>query len=358
MAEKINGRVAFADLLRVFASLAVIVCHLAGQQISAVAVGSSSWQIFNLYDGLVRWCVPVFVMLSGMFMLDTKKSLPLSKLLFHNCLRLLICLLFWGGIYAVVGYCLSGGHFTWAGLGRAILNALGGDTHYHLWFLYMILGLYLVTPILRAFCRGAGRGDFYWFFFLTFLFAFALPTAFKLWPRAGFMPTLQLWYERLDIQLVMGYVGYYVAGWYLREYTISRLSEALIYVLGIIGATVTVWGTSVLSHSAGKLVETLYSFFSPNVALFSAAIVVLFRYVLGVSEERSRRQRLGGVARVTFGIYLVHDLFLILLNLLGITPLSFAPVASVPLLSMLVFLCSFALAWLISWLPFIGRWLT
>lgn len=358
MAEKINGRLAYADLLRVFASFAVIVCHLASRQISAVAVGSPSWQIFNLYNGLVRWCVPVFVMLSGMFMLDTKKSLPIPKLLFHNCLRILICLMFWGGVYAVVEYCAAGGAFTWAGLGRAVLNALQGNTRYHLWFLYMILGLYLITPILRAFCRGAGRSDFHWFFFITFLFALALPTAFKLWPQADFVPVLRLWYERLDIQLVMGYVGYYVAGWYLREYTLSRLSEALIYVFGIVGATVTVWGTSVLSHSAGRLVETLYSFFSPNVAAFSTAIVVLFRYVLGVSEERSRRQRLGGVARVTFGIYLVHDLFLTLLDLLGITVLSFAPVASIPLLSMLVFLCSFAVAWIISWLPFVGRWLT
>ena len=47
-----------------------------------------------------------------------------------------------------------------------------------------------------------------------------------------------------------------------------------------------------------------------------------------------------------------------LLNILGITVLSFAPVASIPLLSMLVFLCSLAVAWLIHWLPFIGRWLT
>ena len=59
MAEKINGRLAYADLLRVFASLAVIVCHLASRQISAVAVGSQNWQVFNLYNGLARWCVPV-----------------------------------------------------------------------------------------------------------------------------------------------------------------------------------------------------------------------------------------------------------------------------------------------------------
>ena len=88
------------------------------------------------------------------------------------------------------------------------------------------------------------------------------------------------------------------------------------------------------------------------------AVVFLLRYVLGVSEERSRRQRLSGVARISFGIYLVHDLFIMLLRFWGITTLTFSPVASVPILTAVVFLCSFAVAWLISKIPFVGRWLT
>ena len=356
MAQKIDGRLAYADLLRAFATLAVILLHLAGSQMGAVAAGSAAWRTFNLYDGLVRWCVPVFVMLSGMFMLDTKRSLPLTKLLFHNCLRVLVCLLLWSGIYAVASYMLAGGRFSWEGLWRSILSALRGNTHYHLWFLYMILGLYLITPILRAFCDGANRGDFHWFFLLCFLFASLLPTAFQLWPNST--AVLRVWYERLDIRLVMGYVGYYVAGYYLREFVIGRITEAVIYILGVLGAVVTVWGTAVLSRQAGGLVDVFYGYFSPNVCAFSVAIVVLFRYVLGVSEERSRRQRLSGVARISFGIYLVHDLFIMLLRFFGINTLTFSPVASVPILTAVVFLCSFAVAWLISKMPCVGKWLT
>lgn len=355
MAEKINGRVAYADLLRSFATIAVIILHLAGSQMANVAVGSHAWQVFNLYDGLVRWCVPVFVMLSGMFMLDSKHSLPLSKLFFHNCLRIVLCLMFWGAVYALVDYWLAG-VFSWQGLWRAMLNALRGNTHYHLWFCYMILGLYLVTPCLRALVRGASRADLHYFLLLCFLFASLLPMAFQVWPNAT--APLHTWYDRMQIKLVLGYVGYYVAGYYLREYTIGRITEAVIYVLGVLGAVVTVWGTRTLSLWAGKLDQTLYDYFAPNVVVFSVAVVVLFRYVLGVSEERSRRQRLSHVAGIAFGIYLVHDLFIILLRDLGLTTLSFAPVASVPVLTAAVFLLSFALAWLIHHIPFLGKWLT
>ncbi len=355
MAEKINGRVAYADLLRVFAMLAVIVLRLAGSAVSGIAVSTHAWQVLNIYDGLTRWCVPVFVMLSGMFLLDPKHPLPLPKLFLHNALRLFICVLFWGGLYAVVGYWAAGGRFTWAGLWGAIAAAFRGELRYHLWFLYIFLGLYLVTPILRAFVRGASRGDLHYFLILCLIFTSLLPLLFRFYPDST--ATLQLWYDRLEVRLVLGYVGYFVAGYYLKAYTISRLTEAAAYILGVLGAIVTVWGTSALSRSAGRFVDLLYDFCAPNVAFFAIAVVVLFRYVLGVSEERSRRQRLSGVARMVFGMYLVHELFFMLLDALGITVLSFAPVAAVPVLTAFVFLCSFALSWLLCHIPFLGRWL-
>lgn len=354
MAQKINGRVAYADLLRSFAVIAVIVIHLTASPLYSLSVTSQSWQIMNIYNGLTRWCVPIFVMLSGMFMLDPKRSLPLPKLFLHNILRILVALIFWDWIYAVV----EKGVFTPYAIWNALLRAIGlqGSYHFHLWFCFMILGLYLVTPILRAFCRGASRSDFHYFFLIAFLFASLFPTLFELFPNT--FSLLKIWYDRLSVRLVMGYVGYYVAGFYLREYLISRLTEAIIYVLGILGAIATVWGTSLLSRHSGTFIEALYDYTSPNVVCFSVAVVVLFRYVLGVSEERSRRQRLSGVAKISFGIYLVHDLFIMLLKHFHITVLSFNPVVSVPVLTAVVFLLSFALAWLVSRIPFVGRMFT
>lgn len=356
MAQKLDGRVAYADLLRSFATLAVIVLHLAGSQLGSVSVGSPAWDVFNLYDGLVRWCVPVFVMLSGMFLLDPKRSLPLPKLLFHNALRIFISLLFWGGIYALAELWEAGKPFSWDSVQSALLGVLRGNTHYHLWFLFMILGLYLITPVLRAFVRGAGRGDFLWLFLLCFLFASLLPTAFRLWPNAT--AVIRVWYDRLSLQAVLGYAGFYVAGYYLKEFTIGRLTEAVIYILGALGAFAAVWGTRVLSLRAGGLDDTLYGYFAPNVVCFAVAVFVLFRYVLGVSEERSRRQSLNTAARVSFGMYLVHDLFLMLLRHFSITTLSFAPALAVPVLAAAVFFASFLVSWLLSKLPFLGRWLT
>lgn len=348
-----NGRLAYADLLRGIATIAVILLHLSGGWMGTVGVSTSSWAALNTYDGLVRWCVPVFVMLSGMFLLDPKKSEKWSGLALRT-LRIFVALVVWGGVYALADHVATGGALTWAGVRSALWSALLGNTHYHLWFLYMIIGLYLITPILRAFVRGASQADFHWFFILTFAVAFLLPLLLKFRPSQ----TLSLWLGRLDIHLVLGYVGYFVAGYYLKTYTLGRIAEAVIYVLGVLGAFLTVWGTSVLSHSAGALNDVLYGYMTPNVAAMSVAVFVLFRYVLGLSDERDRRRRMSEVARVSFGIYLVHDLFIMLLRYLDISTLSFAPALSVPLLGAVVFLLSFAAAWLLSKIPFLGPYLT
>lgn len=347
-----GGRLAYADLLRAAAMLAVIVLHLAGSRLGETPVGSVEFHVLNAYDGLTHWCVPVFVMLSGMFLLDPKHSLPPAKLLGH-ILRLLAALLVWGTAYALVGQVSSAG-LSWRSVGAALRQVLQGRTHFHLWFLYMMVGLYLITPILRAFIRGAGRGELRWFFLMSFVFASLIPTLLRLRPDQ----TVKLWVNNLDLHLVLGYVGYYVLGYYLKTYTLSRGAEYLIYVLGILGAAATVGGTAWLSGRRGELIQTLYNYDSPNIVLMSVAVFVFFRYVLGISEERSRRQRISGVAGVSFGVYLVHVFFLIVLDRLGISVLSFPPVLAVPVLAAAVFLCSFAVAWLISKIPLVGRYLT
>ncbi|MEG2119768.1 MAG: acyltransferase family protein, partial [Pseudoflavonifractor sp.] len=177
MTKTTDGRLAYADLLRCCASLAVIFIHVCGGSFAAYTAGSAGWNVLNVFDSLAHWCVPVFIMLSGMFMLDPKKSMPLPSLLFKHLLRILAALFFWGVLYAVVGLLLAGNAMSLGGLVSCLKTVLWGNTRYHLWFLYTIAGLYLITPILRSFVKGASRGDFHYFFLLIFLLCSVLSLA-------------------------------------------------------------------------------------------------------------------------------------------------------------------------------------
>lgn len=358
MAERDGGRLAYADLLRTASMLAVIVLHVAAGWLGAVPVGSADWHVLNVFDALTRWAVPVFVMLSGMFLLDPKKGVSWGDIFFRYLPRMAAALVFWGLAYQVLHFLLDGGTLTLASLGALLDSFLRGGLEDHLWYIPMAMGLYLVTPLLRAFVRGATRSDFHWFFLLTALFAFFLPTLLRLRPS----DMLSFWVEQLRVQMVLGYVGYFVAGYYLKTYTLGWIAKTVAYLLGLGGAGLTIWGTYLLTQSAGAFDGVFYSYYSPGVAAMAVAVFVLFRCVLGGSDERARRQRVGRAAELSFGVYLVHLVFLTLIRRFladqGFPAPPFTPVLAVPAVALAVFLPSFLAAWLLHKIPVVGRWLS
>ena len=353
-----GGRLVYADLMRVAAMLAVIVIHVSAGWLESLPVGTADWHALNLWDSLTRWAVPVFVMCSGMFLLDPKKSLSLPTLFFRHFLRLVAALLFWGTVYHLL-YDFLGGTLSLESLPHALYAVVLGNTETHLWFLTMMMGLYLLTPLLRAFLRGASRGDLHWFFLLYGLFMLVLPLFLRL--RGSQTVTLYANQFYLNFTLAfppLAYVGYFVAGYYLKTYTLGRIAEGLIYLLGIAGAVATAAGTTLLSHRAGGLDVTLYSYLTPNVAAMAAALFVLFREVLGGSGQGAWRRRFSGMAACSFGVYLCHVGFLLLLRHFGLGTPPVPAAVGVPLLALAVFLPSYVLSWLLHKIPVAGPYLT
>ena len=96
---------------------------------------------------------------------------------------------------------------------------------------------------------------------------------------------------------------------------------------------------------------------SPGGAPPAWGVCGLFRWVVGVGDERSRRQRMSGAARVALGAYLFAGLFRLLLNHFGVTAFSL-PAALSPLAWGLgLLLVSLAAAWLVSKIPLLGPYL-
>ena len=125
-----SQRVACYDVLRVAATFAVVALHLSAQHWADTDIYSTAWQAFNLYDSLVRWTVPVFVMISGVFFLAGTQSL--RQILRKNVLRIVTAFVFWSALYAAYAY-----FFNKCALSTAVTLFFSG--HYHMWFLFMIV---------------------------------------------------------------------------------------------------------------------------------------------------------------------------------------------------------------------------
>src|SRR5690606_17311617 len=89
------------DTARVLAALAVVVLHSAAMVLDIGTVqDSSNWLWASVYDAATRWCVPVFVMISGVLLLDPhKKRETLGQYYQRRARRIVPATVFWSLFY-------------------------------------------------------------------------------------------------------------------------------------------------------------------------------------------------------------------------------------------------------------------
>lgn len=336
-------RLVYPDLMRILAIFAVVFLHIAAGLWVGVEVQSKSFVLLTIYDGLFRFGVPLFVMLSGMFLLNEKKSISIRTLYTKRIRSIVITFIAWSLLYAFIS---SIGH--WQEMtGRLFLEKvlLG---HFHLWFLYMIIGLYIITPFLRLLVQK-GAPLIPYFLLLWFIFNSCIPTLLNLFPSAvadGILNKMQLHY-------VLGYTGYYILGHYLVTSHHSRRSLNLFYLLGILSAILTVVLTVVISRYYQQHITALFSYFAPNIVMMSIAIFLFCKNIFTKIEFTATvRHRIHDAASYVFGIYLIHAFFLPpILNL----PVFIHPIFYVPLLSVIIFLLSYAILFYLNKIPIYSR---
>lgn len=349
-----TNRLIYADLLRILATFGVLMIHTAAVHWASLDVASYDWQVINFYDSMVRWAVPIFIMLSGMFFLDPEKNITLKNLFRKYILRMLIALIFWGMAYRLCTLYIQAGSLSLDSVIRAIKDLLMGKTHYHLWFLYTIIGLYIITPILRVYIKNASKKDIEYFLLLAFIFTAVIPMMTLIYPFNKFGGFI----KKLNIRMFSGFIGFYVAGYYYKKYTFSKKINNLYYSLTIIAFCVTWLGASYLSLHTQKANMIFYDYLTPNVALCSVGIFLFFKNVIGKINFSERAfyiiTKLSGL---TFGIYLVHVFFNMLLGKLGLTTALFNPLFSTPIFTLLVFILSTIVSYIIHKIPIIKRYI-
>ena len=350
-----GGRIAYLDLLRIITMFSVVVLHTAGQHWNEMSPSTNAWQIFNIYDGVVRFAVPVMVMISGVFFLDPKREIPLKKLYGKYILRLAVAYVFWSFVYAVYKYYISGEPFYSGSFKTIIIYTI--NSFYHLWFLPMMIALYMLVPFLQLVTRYGGEKLCRYMIILFFVFGVLITSLLKFdFPYYDYIKSIL---TRLPIELVGSYAGYFMLGYYLYTFPISKKLQTVSYVLGIGGVLVCIIGTSLLSIKGNAPVGYMLDYFMITTFLSSTALFIFFKYqVSKLNWSEGSMKRIQYVSLCTFGIYLVHAMILSYLGERGLDTLSFNALLSVPVLSVIIFAASFAVTALLRMIPVVNRYIT
>ena len=344
-----SRRIEYLDALRVLATLTVAVLHLSAQNWANVAVSSRAWFAFNLYDSAAHWAVPVFVMISGALFLRREISIPV---LFRKyILRIAVAFIFWSALYAFIDYLHT------RSVTASVSSFLTG--HYHMWFLFMIAGLYLIVPLLRRFTCDLSLTRY--FLLLGLIFTFLLPQlalllSFTAPGLAGAVNTV-LGYSFFHFAL--GFSFYFVGGYYLslREYT--KYEELVIYLAGIAGFLFTVYASLRLSLAQNAPSVLFYDYNTFNMLLMSVAVFVFAKQHLNFPRIGKKARRvLHALSKYSFGAYLCHALLIDALNdVFGLNTLSCNAFFSVPLLALIVSIGAFLISALLHHIPLLKKYI-
>lgn len=300
--QALNHRNYSFDILRIVSICGVVAIHIFGLRVGKAPKSGDGWWLAVIADISFIWVVPVFVMISGALLLSSKLVTANPQSFYRKrLLRLLPALVVWNLVYLVgVRIYLRDETLSTARILQLIFD---GSVFTQLYFLWLILGLYAIAPVLAAFMQ-AGNAKRSIYFGLAVLaitvLAFAVP---------GYLSGLKV---SRPISLNMfthwvPYVGYFVLGFALRNVRLRGWKLAAVSLATFATISFTVWhfGHRGVLGVVDRIVGI--SYLGAGVALSALGIFVIgLSLFSGWNPRPIVSKTVVALSDATFGVFLVH----------------------------------------------------
>lgn len=335
---------------------------LAGDKAVLLNEANRFWVAF--YDGgVARTCVPLFMVVSAFLLVPIKADVSMTQFYKRRFKRILPPMIFFMLLYAILP--VLWGEMTWDDTLR-MLPALPfnfPENAGHLWFMYPLISLYLIIPVISPWLERASAKDecifiglFAFSTLIPWLHTFVTP---ELWGECFWNRYSMLWY-------CSGFLGYLVIAHYIRfhlNWTRGKRLKigALCFLVGAVFTAWSFWWKGEPLHPiATPELEWSWEFCTPNVALATFGAFLLFSCI-GVKADGTERddyrapRLITEFAKLSFGMYLMHIFFLNRIAAIVVQDNPAIPAipvwAAIPFMAIACYICCAATTKLISLLP-------
>ena len=359
-----ENRIVFVDYVRVFACFLVMLVHssenfygadssgLAGSMSYLANESNRLW--VSVYDGFSRMSVPLFMIVSAFLLVPMKQGQSMTSFYKRRFLRVLPPMICFMVLYSLLP--LLWGGMTWEQSLTDLKNlpwnfpSMAG----HLWFMYPLISLYLIIPVVSPWLERSTAKEELIFIalfivstFIPYIHRWILP---EVWGECFWNGYHMLWY-------CSGYLGYLVLAHYIRKHLDwnqkKRLTVGLLSV--IVGAAITILSFYLQATPGIDIVtprlEEGWAFCTPNVVLLTFGAFILFSCI----KQTKAPAIVTELSKLSFGMYLMHMFFLVMWASLFIPETPANPVLpvviTIPSIAILTFISCAITTKLLSLIP-------
>ena len=243
------------------------------------------------------WGVPCFLMITGWLLLSPDKDISYKKIYGQYIPRMLIVLVIFAIPFSMMELIFDTHSFEFNQILTATYNVLIGNTWAHLWYIYALIGIYILLPIWKIFISKAKKQDVYYITLIYIIFLMICPIL----DLFDFNISSSL---RIDIATIYPcwmFLGYIFSKKWL---SISRKFAGVILFLSVVLQIIL----TVLNSMNDLKVEIFFSYTS-IIVLFQASAIFFLVTQLKLKKNSITRKILLQIGDKSFGIYIIHMLF-------------------------------------------------
>ena len=338
-------KIVYLEYLRVFCAITVIIDHICISAIHNFDSLATNYDRF-LYNGVQHWshfAVPVFVMITGFLLLNPQKEISLTKAIKKYAWRMVAVLLVVGTAFAWLELFFSSKRFIVSDIFVSFLNMFEGHSWNHLWYLYMLIGLYLITPMLKYMVNTISVRELDLFIGIGLFFT-------SLWPLIKNLLNIEI---GIDFPISSVYVFYMLLGYRLGNVSFKKRSLTLFYAIAIL-LSVLCFLLAYLEFMGGyDELTVLTKYYSPVIVGFAIMVFLIFK----MHDPQYLSRQLAALSRDSFGIYVFHMLFInVLYKAFNISPVVYGVWTIIPI-TLIVLLLSEITTIIYRRIPVIGKYI-
>lgn len=305
-----NKRNHLLDIARIIAVLAVVMIHSSATFVTNYELYTNEFIFGNLFDSIARIGVPLFLMISGALFLDENKKITIKSVLSKNVKSLAFITIIWAimysAVYNVIFPLLTSKTISVKSFFISIVNG-----HYHMWYLYMMIGLYIITPFLRKFVSKENKNLVLFFIIISFVVQFLFPTIDKVCALHLDIDFIGKWIDKFHLDFFGGYITYFLVGWYIVHVGVGlKYLKYIIYCLSLISLLIIVFYVDFTGNYT-----IAYENIGALVFVYSLGVFLAINNIKISFKEKTIRI-LAKLSKLTFGVYIIHIIVLALFNTL------------------------------------------